>query len=40
MTAVIVQSLKQNAGATLSITSGRGAGMQATISFKRADASP
>jgi two-component sensor histidine kinase len=40
MTALIVQSLKQNAGATLSIKSGPGAGMQATITFKRADAAP
>lgn len=40
MTALIVQSLKQNAGASLSIRSGPGAGMQATITFDRADAAP
>ena len=40
MTALIVQSLKQNAGASLSITSAPGAGMQATITFKRANAAP
>lgn len=40
MTALIVQSLKQNAGAALSIKSGPGAGMQATITFNRADAAP
>jgi two-component sensor histidine kinase len=40
MTALIVQSLKQNAGAALSIQSGPGAGMRATITFARADAAP
>ncbi|MEQ1783944.1 MAG: sensor histidine kinase, partial [Hyphomonadaceae bacterium] len=40
MTALIVQSLKQNAGASLSITSAPGAGMQATITFTRANAAP
>lgn len=40
MTALIVQSLKQNAGAQLSIASTRGGGMRATIIFSRADAAP
>jgi two-component sensor histidine kinase len=40
MTALIVQSLKQNAGARLSIKSEPGGGMMATISFSRADAAP
>ena len=40
MTALIVQSLKQNAGASLTIRSAPGAGMQATIAFNRADAAP
>jgi two-component sensor histidine kinase len=40
MTALIVQSLKQNAGALLSIESEPGKGMRATITFSRADAAP
>lgn len=40
MTALIVQSLKQNAGAHLSIKSTPNGGMQATILFTRANAAP
>ncbi len=40
MTALIVQSLKQNAGAHLSIASTRNGGMRATIMFSRANAAP
>lgn len=40
MTALIVQSLKQNAGAQLSIESTPQNGMRATIMFSRADAAP
>ncbi|MDP3492406.1 MAG: histidine kinase dimerization/phosphoacceptor domain -containing protein [Hyphomonadaceae bacterium] len=40
MTALIVQSLKQNAGAELSIQSKPDGGMRATIIFSRADAAP
>jgi two-component sensor histidine kinase/PAS domain-containing protein len=40
MTALIVQSLKQNAGAQLSIESSPDAGMRATILFSRANAAP
>jgi two-component sensor histidine kinase len=40
MTALIVQSLKQNAGAHLSIESTRNGGMRATITFTRANAAP
>jgi two-component sensor histidine kinase len=40
MTALIVQSLRQNAGANLTIESGPDMGMRATISFSRADAAP
>ncbi len=40
MTALIVQSLKQNAGAVLSIESAPDSGMRATITFSRADAAP
>jgi len=40
MTALIVQSLKQNAGAQLSIKSTPHGGMQATILFNRANAAP
>lgn len=40
MTALIVQSLKQNAGAQLSIESSPNAGMRATILFSRANAAP
>jgi len=40
MTALIVQSLKQNAGAQLSIQSDPDKGMRATIMFSRADAAP
>lgn len=40
MTALIVQSLKQNAGAHLSIQSTRNGGMRATITFTRANAAP
>jgi hypothetical protein len=40
MTALIVQSLKQNAGAQLSIESAQDSGMRATILFSRADAAP
>jgi two-component sensor histidine kinase len=40
MTALIVQSLKQNAGAQLSIESSPNGGMRATILFSRANAAP
>jgi two-component sensor histidine kinase len=40
MTALIVQSLKQNAGAELEIQSKPNGGMRATIKFSRADAAP
>lgn len=40
MTALIVRSLKQNAGADLQITSTPHNGMRATIIFSRADAAP
>lgn len=40
MTALIVQSLKQNAGARLSIESSPTGGMRATILFSRANAAP
>ena len=40
MTALIVQSLKQNAGAELDIWSKPDDGMRATIRFSRADAAP
>lgn len=40
MTALIVQSLKQNAGAHLDIDSRPDGGMRATITFTRADAAP
>ena len=40
MTALIVRSLKQNAGADLQITSTPDKGMRATIIFNRADAAP
>jgi two-component sensor histidine kinase len=40
MTALIVQSLEQNAGAILSIRSPPEGGMRAVISFSRADAAP
>jgi len=40
MTALIVQSLRQNAGAELEIRSTPESGMQTTIKFSRADAAP
>ncbi|UPY35096.1 histidine kinase dimerization/phosphoacceptor domain -containing protein [Sediminicoccus sp. KRV36] len=38
--ALIVQSLRQNAGATLKVTSSPGQGLRVTIRFARADAAP